>query len=1235
METRTSTHTFTPASSVSSGKILAVLLGVAFGATPFLSSCGSDSSTSPNPGATDTAKSDTAKDTTKVDTTKKDTGISTGTLPVFKERRDTLFLAAGSKTGTVVRYVVLNASSGSTYNIQVFPRKTFQMRVIAARPDSSPQVTDPLQGDSLVFPCTRSGTYLVRVAGPANVRAELRLGSNAILPMYWVGTDAYEYDGDMAHATRIDSISGSQAHTSEFAGTPDIDWIRFGTDSGWTYTLGAQGTATQLPELGRPDVRFFTPDSQPLLVRGVGAGLYSIASFKRQKVYVRMAGDDRGTAPYSVSVTGKAGIPATALPPDAYEPDDSAGAAKSIALDTAGQSRTLHGDSLAADVDWIALAADSITTYTILVDAEFQPDLEVRTSDGIRLSCPLSRDSGGTRTYIFPNTKPGRKFLKVSGTRATSYRIRVSSKAGVPAWTPAPDSLEPDDSPARAVSIPSGTVVYNRNLTQGDQDWFKVTADSGTLWTGTVTTTDRTSSAVGFTLQTFDPAWSVSTHADAGYIGRHSHYFSRRETIYLALARADTAVSIPYTLTSRTAPGLDAYEPDNDSAHAWDIPLDGTVRRRTVETDDTDWIRFRAKVGQVVHVRVGSIGGSIQQQWRDDQGGGGSSSDSLDYIAKKDATVWIMVRGGFDTTSRSYDVRAWSETDHRDTLEPDGTLASARSIPNDSTWVERDIRSGDDDFMTVAMPPNWLCTIRQKGLWNSDHSQEGDYSVDLLPSLASTRSLPWRYGDPFTYYSRGGTTLVLHVSAGSSLQREVVYQVSAACRLAPDSLEPDDGIGSAVTWPYDSTARRRLLVPRDQDWIRLPAAPGKERYIQVLGGKSIDLYRPDSTRYSRSLTVVSTSADQGTVYRVGALSDGELFARLAFDANDDNYSDPVPYTLRAWTRADPDPFEGYDTPSTAPILGASPLVRWITKGDTDLFRLHLDALHAARLVTTGPFGWSLLTPQGVACLGCVAGGGVIRSDTAVDYLVRATTSVDSGCYLRYTVELLPLPFDTGARHRTRATAVALLADSSVFSGTSSYFDTVWYKVQLHPGQNVAIHAASMGQRISLFTQAAIRRRDTVDLLEDVFLAGSDTVVYVGVAPRTDTLLISPVEFRVSNPLTDSYEPDNSLLQASSIDSGEVQQRTIVVGDTDIVHLPSGPTGKYWLFSVSGRSCMAVEVLDSTGRAMGYNNSFDGGSSGISLFGPTGPSYSLRLIGTTCSWNPHIGGGRYTLQIKAK
>ncbi len=323
---------------------------------------------------------------------------------------------------------------------------------------------------ALTFTVNTSGTYYLG-AGSAS---SSDTGSYVLRSSTGASTD--DFAGSTATAGRL---SPGGAVTGQIETTNDSDWfaITLLTGQGYTFSLDANGTAG----LSDPYLRLY--NSAGVLQTSdddSGAGLDSLLS-----VTVNSGGTFYLAASAAGSETGSYVLRSslgTSSTVDDYTASSSTSGRVSPGGSTTGKIET------AGDSDWFAISLTAGQRYTFNLDSSTSgglsdPTLTLRSDRGVALA--TNDDTNGNNSQIsFTATATGTHYLDASaiGSLTGFYTLRAS----------APVATVVDDFAATISTtgnLASGATVKGRIETVGDNDWFRVSLESGQRYVFDLTST--------------------------------------------------------------------------------------------------------------------------------------------------------------------------------------------------------------------------------------------------------------------------------------------------------------------------------------------------------------------------------------------------------------------------------------------------------------------------------------------------------------------------------------------------------------------------------------------------------------------------------------------------------------------------------------------------------------------------------------------------------------------------
>lgn len=407
---------------------------------------------------------------------------------------------------------------------------------------------------------------------------------------------------------------------------------------------------------------------------------------------------------------------------DAYEADDTAGTARTIANGRT-QTRTLHETF---DVDWVQFTVDGAGAqdpqflFTGDVGAPggqlFGPD-----DPNLYLAASTTWNFGVIARIRLDSLAPGTYWLRIAnGGTSPIPRYRLQAN-----WnSPGGDNYESDDLAAAAKPIFNGATQERNIHAAGNEDWavFRVGGR------GAQNVVVATAGASGDTqLWLYNGSGAQIAYDDNSGTGRFSRItvaalapgtYSIKVREYNNDGTID-AYSLRVAWTEVPAAG-DAYEPDNTMAAAHAI-ANGRSQNRSIHVPgDTDWVKFTVggAGARKVQVETGGAGGDTQlwlyrangtEAARDDDSGPGHFS-RIELAALAPGTYYLKVREhGHNGTIPRYTLRVvWTAASVPvDAYEPDGGQANAKTIRNGRTQRRSIHAAGNEDWVKFTVGNGW------------------------------------------------------------------------------------------------------------------------------------------------------------------------------------------------------------------------------------------------------------------------------------------------------------------------------------------------------------------------------------------------------------------------------------------------------------------------------------------------------------------------------------------------
>ncbi len=687
--------------------------------------------------------------------------------------------------------------------------------------------------------------------------------------------DSYEPDNSPTAARPITVNGGAQRHNFHTAG--DQDWVTFNATAGTVYTIQTSGLESNADTV----LALFGNNGLLLLAQnddygGTLASRITWTATANGLFHVRVTnfrGGGGSNTGYNLAISSS--LPTNA---DAYEPDDTQGAAKSITVGGAAQRHNFH---VAGDQDWVRFSATAGTTYVIetlnLAQAS-DTVLELYNGSGTRLA--YNDDYGGTLasriSWIAPSS--GTFFVKVRHYRSSAYGAATAYDLRVSTATITGDSYEPDNtqSAARSIAVNGAPQTHTFHI-PGDQDWVYFDATAGAAY---LIETFNLAAGNDTVLELYNSSGTLLAFNDDynGLASRIGYTSPATQRLYVKVRHyssiaGGTHLRYDLRVTATAGASPDGYEPDNTSAEArsitpgsLDVPY--TSNHNFHVAGDQDWVRFTAVAGGFYRLETANLesradtvislfNSSLTLLAEDDDSGEGLAS-RLNWFAPADGTYYLRVRHyssniGGEQTGYTLRVGAYYTPATADEYEPDNTLATARQIivggsaqshnfhvAGDQDWVYFDASNGVEYTITTSDLGTRADTVLE--LYDGSGTRlayNDDYS-----GLASR--IVWRSPTNGRFYVK-----VRQFNA-NVFGANTDYRLSVASALA-DAYEPDDSRDAARPITVGGAAQRHNFHRTgDQDWLFFNATAGSSYRIETLNLAScsdtvLELYNSSGT----------------------------------------------------------------------------------------------------------------------------------------------------------------------------------------------------------------------------------------------------------------------------------------------------------------------------------------------------------------------------------------------------
>jgi len=652
--------------------------------------------------------------------------------------------------GGDVDWSVIKTTKGLSYEVYCTSSSPY-MYLYDSKGYSLSGTSLSVSGMAYTFVATDTLAY-VKIAPYSSTSTSLSYGIAA----YKAPADSYEPDDVFSKATLLPTDSTVQTHMTTGG---DDDLFKLNVQLGKIYKVSVKAPYTMYA-YGYGVDTFYTSNTQSwsLYTSTSAPSVFTIEPTETGVYYFDLS-------PYSSSSgRGTYTIAATETVGDSYESDD--GLTKAVALTSGGA--TLNRYLSKNDTDWFKFTADSGKYYTVAYPTNSLSYIYTYfyTADSAMVpsaQTSLSSYTGGS----FVCAKSGTYYVKVMSSYTGLYSASLTSTTTLPSWYSAPDAFEPDNKLSTASVLKADSSVAKHSMVYGDEDWTKVSVDSGKTYVFSVKNTG--SYNCYFYLYSADSA--VISSSTTAYYGEtmSSVYTARRATdLYVRITSGSSTTN--YQLSVQPAP-TDTFESDNGLSTAKTLALDGVAQNRILYGSE-DWIKIHLDSAGSYQIRTENLGTSTylyNEIYSADSvvlssyvSVGTSSSNLRTYKATKASDIYVRVYNSYlNTYVTRYTILARPEP--TDTFESDNGLSTAKAINTDGVAQYHLMTSTDQDWVAFQIDSGYTYTITAKSLtsdymslylYTADSAALGSYTYSSAPYVTVLgRRKTTYYAKVISYYT--------------------------------------------------------------------------------------------------------------------------------------------------------------------------------------------------------------------------------------------------------------------------------------------------------------------------------------------------------------------------------------------------------------------------------------------------------------------------------------------------
>ncbi len=614
------------------------------------------------------------------------------------------------------------------------------------------------------------------------------------------------------------------------------------------------------------------------------------------------------------------------------------------------------------------------------------------------------------------------------------------------------DAYEPNDCAPLATPLVVGQQQYHTIHVDGDNDWFKFTAQAGRIYRFAVTRSTLSDAYV----------YLYGSNGTTSLISRDSpesikYEFDQAGTYYFRVRNYYSVGTGAYSVML-TDEGTDDH--GDDAAHATLI-TDGQIINGDIETaGDNDWFKFTAQAGRIYSLAVNRSTLSDAYVWLYAPDGtttliNRDSPESIKYEFDQAGTYYFRVRPY--STNDPYGVGTYTVSMTDEGTDDHGDDAANATLITDGQTINGNIETAGDN--------DWFKFTAQAG---------------RIYSLTVNRST---LSDAYVWlYALDGTTALVNRDSPESIKYEFNQAGTCYFRVRPYSTNDPYGVGTYTVSMTDEgtddhgddaanatlitdgqTINGNIETAGDNDWFKFTAQAGRIYSLTVnrstLSDAYVWLYAPDGTT-----SLIIRDSPESIKYEFDQA--GTYFFRVR------SYSTTDPYNIGTYTviMTDDGIDDHGDTLATATTIAADNQAvngEIETPGDRDYFAFTAQAGHIYEFSGTrnslSDMYIYLIDSTGTVVASINSAGALrYRFDQGGTYAwyVRHSSSSSASTVGTYTVRLADLGTDDHSDEAASGTLI--LTDAAPTNGEiESPNDVDYFRVSLQAGATYRVDTTGL------------------------------------------------------------------------------------------------------------------------------------------------------------------------------
>ncbi|MDS0261146.1 S8 family serine peptidase [Haloarcula sp. S1CR25-12] len=699
--------------------------------------------------------------------------------------------------GRDVDYYAVQADAGDTIAPQTNTRYEQQNLTVKLVDDNGTVVATKSgsSDDHISHQVQRSGTYYINVS--SSVFTSIPYEFDVAITEH---EGRFEPDDNRDSATEL--TAGDSYERLNVTAADNPDYFEITLDQGEQVTTRIDG------ETGL-DVDLIAPDGSVVHTALSGRDRLRHTADQSGAYYIRMATDLEELVGYNVSVD--------VTEPDEFEDNDARSTATQLQAGEEVTSTTLRPD----DEDYFAVEADSSEVITSSADLDQRAgdvDMELLAPNGTVLT---RADSAATDEHVEHEAQQsGTYYVRVFTASDRWHHYNLSADVVEPV-----DRFESNDGTATATPMQPDDEYNHLSVGGDDEDYFAIELRAAATFEASITTAQR---GTDLDPELIAPNGAVVASASsAGQQEQLTHETVSAGTYYVRVSAAD-GPGANYDIETRTSPGRDRLEPNDNPGNATRVPADARRRNLTLTEGDTDRFAVTASDSTILSLNVSFDNYASEGQILLYGPNGTEMAQTTTYggteqiraLTNRSGTHRIAVVNSDRYMSTEYDLQVNVSEPVSDPLEPNDRRRNATDVAVTDSYAGLVLGRMEQDYFVFNVSEGDLIDPRisfdhDMADVNATLTSSNGTVVETSESDTDVETIDYEVSRSGSYY--------LRVASGDGNGALYDFQYG---NTTGDRLEPDDRGSRATTVSFGDSYENLTVGWADDDYFAFDVEKG-------------------------------------------------------------------------------------------------------------------------------------------------------------------------------------------------------------------------------------------------------------------------------------------------------------------------------------------------------------------------------------------------------------------------